>query len=142
MPAVTPTGGYFLKGGVTRRCTPMLRRPAPPWEKDKNALERLLVADPATEDFGGTCLDMGATRTLIGKGQAYAYARLAGLPATFAPTKGMSFFFGGAVTPSLGTIDIRLPFAAELDENLRMDLVVISVPLLLGLDFFHVLGEE
>lgn len=64
---------------------------------------------------------------------AYAYARLAGIPATFTPTKGNSCRFGGTVTLSLGTNDIRLPFAPGLYAKLTVDVVVIEVPLMLGI---------
>lgn len=82
----------------------------------------------------GACLDTGATRTVIGRGQALAYARMTGNPLTLRRTKTTNFLFGGVLTPSLGLITIRVPISGDHYALLRVDVVALDIPFLLGLD--------
>lgn len=119
---------------MSRRHIPNPRRKAPPWETDPYALKCLLVDSRCTADFMGACLDTGATRTVIGRRQAEAYARLTGRPLSLRRDKPTSFLFGGVRTPSQGKVSIRVPISTELYALLHVDVVDIDVPLLVGLD--------
>lgn len=51
----------------------------------------------------------------------------------------MTFLFSGTATPSLGTIDMRVPISSYFYALLRIDVVDIDVPLLFGLDALEAL---
>jgi len=44
------------------------------------------------------------------------------------------YLFGGVLTPSIGTVDMRVPLAADLYAAMRVNVVELNVPLLFGLD--------
>lgn len=48
--------------------------------------------------------------------------------------------FGGTATPSLGTVDVRVPIGPTLFANLIIDIVEVDIPFLLGLDALDALG--
>lgn len=121
------------------RRTPRDRHPAPSWEKDPSVFRCLLTRNPDTTRFEGACLDTGATRTVIGEGQACAYARLTGGTGAIDPARPTRFLFGGVVTPSLGTVNVRVPIATELYAPLRVHVVALDIPLLIGLDSLEML---
>lgn len=84
--------------------------------------------------FLGACMDTGATKTVIGLPQAKAYARLLGVNYAPEPTARKRFLFGGVAHPSLGTIRVNVPIAAEFYASLDVDIVDLDVPFLFGLD--------
>jgi len=46
----------------------------------------------------------------------------------------IKYLFGGVLTPSTGTVDMRVPLAADLYAAMRVNVVDWNVPLLFGLD--------
>lgn len=88
----------------------------------------------------GACLDTGATRTVIGRRQALAYARMTGKPLVLKPAKASNFLFGGVLSPSLGTLAIRVPISTDYYALLRVDVINLDIPFLLGLDVLDALG--
>eukprot|EP00170_Pyropia_yezoensis_P006719 contig_27407_g6741 len=88
----------------------------------------------------GACLDTGATRTVIGRRQAEACARLTGRPLSLRREKPTSFLFGGVRTLSQGKVSIRVPISTEFYALLHVDVVDIDVPFLVGLDILDVLA--
>lgn len=89
----------------------------------------------AVEDFQGACVDTGAQRTVIGKQQAYAYLKWAGLQRRLEQDKTPEVYrFGGSRHASIGTLTIRIPLADDYFLELTVDVVDVNVPLLFGLD--------
>lgn len=76
----------------------------------------------------------------MGRRQAVAYARLARIPSTLATTRPTKFLLGGVVTPSAGTLDIRVPIAPTMYATLRVDVVDVDIPFLMGLDALDALA--
>lgn len=109
------------------------RRPSPSWETDSAAFRCLLINHSELAQFLGAGLDTGATRTVIGLGQAKAYAKLSSQPLKLDRVKPTNFLFGGVATPSLGTVEIRAPIPSHLHACFRVDVVNLDVPFLLGL---------
>lgn len=88
----------------------------------------------------GACLDTGATRTVIGRGQALADARMIGKPLILKRTRATNFLFGGVLTLSLGLVTVRVPISVDHYALLRVDVVAIDIPFLLELDVLDSLG--
>lgn len=95
---------------------------------------------PNRGDFLGACLDTGAARSVVGRSQAMAYARMARIPPALATARAVKFLLGGVITPSVGTLDIRVPIAPTLYATLRVDVVDVDIPLLMGLDALDALA--
>jgi len=123
--------------GLAGQRSPRTRRRAPPWALDPLLFTCLLVPSACPlerEAFLGACLDTGATRTVIGRSQADAYARMAGTSVRPPSTPLTKYLFGRVLTPSTGTIDMRVPLAADLYAAMRVNVVDLNVPLLFALD--------
>lgn len=130
----------FPAGGVARRAPPQDRRLAPPWAADPLARSSLLVRQPDRGEFLGACLGTGATRSVVRRSQAVVYARLARIPSTPATTRPTKFLLGRVVTPSAGTLDIRVLIAPTMYATLRVDVVDVDIPFLMGLDALDALA--
>lgn len=100
----------------------------------------LFTGGAGTTRFEGACLDTGATRTVVGRPQADAYSRLNRGTASISAGAPANFLFGGVASPSLGTIDIRVPLGDGHYTTLAVDVVEIDVPFLLGLDTLDALS--
>lgn len=87
-------------------------------------------------EFQGGCLDIGASRSLIGRRQAEAYHGLIGLPLVLIPnSEGQSIFkFGSDRQRSIGKCCMRIPYANYYAINMKVDVVNVDIPLLIGLD--------
>lgn len=85
-------------------------------------------------------MDIGATRSVIGRKQAAAYARLTRSDAPLAAAKPANFMFGGVIAPSVGTIDVRVPIAPDYYAPMTVDVVELDVPFLFGLDALDAFG--
>lgn len=107
---------------------------------DPIASRCLLVREPDRQVFTGACLDTGASRSVIGHGQGSAYARLTKTPIKPTNNYPSQFMFGGTVTPTLGTVDVRVPIGPTLFANLIIDIVEVDIPFLLGLDALDALS--
>lgn len=57
-----------------------------------------------------------------------------------APMTPTTFLFGGTLISSLGTMDVRFPFADGVYARIRGAVVDTEVPLLLGLECFDAQG--
>lgn len=85
------------------------------------------------EIFEGACLDTGAVRCVIGKGQAKAYCRDANMKYILTYSK-LKFRFGDGGYPSLGKLIVRIPIPNGSYIQINVDVVAAPIPLLLGLD--------
>ena len=83
--------------------------------------------------FEGACLDGGASRTVIGKGQAQAYCHMTKQKYSLRPSL-MTFIFGDGSCASLGELRIRIPLPNGSFLPLSIDVVDADIPCLLGLD--------
>ena len=82
----------------------------------------------------GACLDIGATRTVIGISQAKAYYKTARIP--FKVKRGNTIFkFGNSFHKSYGIVEIRIPIPSNFYLPILSDVVNADIPLLIGLDF-------
>ena len=88
------------------------------------------------DGFERACLDIGASRSLIGRPQAESYYKFMGLPLVIHTprTTRPIFRFGKDRQGSIGTCHLRIPYAGSNFMMLELDVVDIDVPLLLGLD--------
>lgn len=77
---------------------------------------------------------------MIGRRQADAYVRLSGVPVVSPAQLPRMYSFGGTITPGVGTIDMRVPIAQQLYVPLRVDVVDIDIPFLLGLSTLYATG--
>lgn len=97
-------------------------------------LVSFLASQEAVQDFQGACVDTGAERTVIGKPQAEAYYRWLGKEVELEPAAAPQVYrFGGGLHPSVGKAHRRIPFAADFVLSLRVDVIDLNVPLLLGM---------
>ncbi|CDF36991.1 unnamed protein product [Chondrus crispus] len=83
--------------------------------------------------FCGACLDTGAEKSVIGYAQAKAYCKTFGTPMHLQPSP-FFYKFGDGIRSSLGTMEIRLPFAPGYFVPLSVDVVSADIPLLIALD--------
>ena len=85
--------------------------------------------------FLGACIDSAAEKSVIGKPQAELYSQLYGLPFNLEPSKARpSFSFGTHRHIGLGKLDIRVPISEDYFLPLKIEVVNIDIPFLLGLD--------
>lgn len=103
-------------------------------------MHSLFTCTPDRHDFLGACMDSGAARSVVGRNQARAYTRLTGTLTMANMTTPAKFMFGGTITPSLRTINMRVPIASTLYANLLIDVADVDVPFLMGLDALDALG--
>lgn len=114
------------------------RKKQPPW------LSEMIVANMhkvtvhqfhsiGSRNFLGACCDIGAQRTVIGKKQAKAYCREAGVALKMRQS-GYAFRFGYGLYATLGTIEVRIPMPDGSFLAMKVDVVDADVPLLLGID--------
>lgn len=88
-----------------------------------------------TEKFEGACIDSAAQRTVIGLEQAKLYCEQYGGVLDVSKSEGSaSFRFGVHRHRSLGSVEIRIPIFGAHFIQLRVDVVNINIPFLLGLD--------
>ena len=85
-------------------------------------------------------MDTGATRTVIGRRQATAYATLVGTSAREPPQQAPTYLFGGVLTHCSGMIVIRVPVGPSYFVALRVAIVELDVPFLFGLDALDALS--
>ena len=89
----------------------------------------------STKEFQGACLDTGAQRTVIGKPQAEAYLASIGKDIGLDKAKDpRRFRLGGSDYDTIGAVSIRLPVANDYFLPLIVNVIVLNVPFLLGLD--------
>ena len=101
----------FLPGGVTRRRTPRTRRPLPSLATDAKSAAQLLRHNVRRGEIEGACLDTGASRSVVGREQAKAYARLPGRRLVLAPPAMTTFLFRSEEHASLGTLPMHVPLS-------------------------------
>ncbi len=88
-------------------------------------------------EFHGAYLDIGASRSVIGKPQAEFYCHYMGIPLVLQGTnssKHRIFRFGKDKQPGMVQAKIRIPYATGRHIYAVIDVINIDVPLLLRLD--------
>jgi len=133
----------FCTRGVGHRPPFAHRRRAPPWATSLIPFACLVLSRSESVRAGkiiGACMDTGATRSVIGRRQATAYATLVGTPARESPEQAPAYRFGGVLTPCSGMIDIRVPVGTSYFVALRVAVVELDVPILFGTDALDALS--
>lgn len=86
-----------------------------------------------SEKFKGICVDTGAQRSVVGRNQAKAYCKSAGITFKTKPSA-ISFKFGDGIFDSLGKIPVRIPTPDGGFLPLEIDVVKANIPMLIGLE--------
>eukprot|EP00171_Calliarthron_tuberculosum_P018035 IDg18035t1 len=84
--------------------------------------------------FLGACLDIGATKSVVGRKQAEEYYKFLGIPLVIKKSTSNLFKFGEHRVRSIGVSLFRIPYANDRTILEELDVVDINVPLLIGLD--------
>lgn len=110
---------------------------ASPTEREKRSLYNFKMhkTNNRNTKFNGCCLDMGATRRLVGNNNLKLIANLKKTKQTLKKST-TSFRFGVGVHQSLGTFNATLSIPNRSLIEIKTAVVPIDVPFLLGLDFF------
>ena len=85
--------------------------------------------------FLGACIDSTTEKSVTSKPQTELYSQFYVLPFSLEPSKARpSFSFGTYRHIGLGKLDIRVPISEDYFLPLKIDIVNIDIPFLLGLD--------
>lgn len=85
--------------------------------------------------FEGGCCDTGATQSVIGKQQAYAYCRLVGNKIIIWPNSHRVYFtFGEQRVSNIGRTSIVIPHSDDESIKLQIHVVDLPIPFLMKLD--------
>jgi len=112
-----------------------LKHSLPPPSPDEVVEAAVFELLATTVDLLDACLDTGAQRTVIGMQQAEAYIEFTGGTGTIKKVGSKTVYqFGVGKHNRVGCLDIRVPITAELIIIMAVDVTMLSVPFLLGLD--------
>lgn len=102
--------------------------------KSTDVVEVNLAPSRNFEGFQGACMDIGATKSVVGKAQAKAYYHFIGILLVISSNTNRMLKFGTDRQKSIGKAKFRVLLEEKGHILIEVDIVKIDVPLLIGLD--------